>query len=104
MDAFILTILTPEGQSFEGKTTSLIAPGSSGYFEVLTDHAHFVSTLQPGAVTVKSEGKTLYFAIDRGAAEAINNDVRLLVEHCEVAQSEEEAKEKAKVLAEALQS
>lgn len=99
MESFILTILTPEGEIFEGKATSVIAPGESGYFEILHGHAHFVSVLVSGAITVKTDGKTIYYGIDDGAAEAINNDIRLMVEHCVEATSLDEAKKHAAELA-----
>ena len=46
-----LKIVSPEKIEFDGEVTQVIVPGSQGQFEILTNHAPIISTLQKGVVT-----------------------------------------------------
>ena len=46
-----LKIVSPEKREFDGEVTQIIVPGSQGQFEILTNHAPIISTLQKGVVT-----------------------------------------------------
>ena len=46
-----LSLATPEKVIFEGEVTSLIAPGTLGYFQILPSHAPLLTTLRSGTVT-----------------------------------------------------
>ena len=46
-----LKIVSPEKIEFDGEVTQIIVPGSQGQFEILTNHAPIISTLQKGVVT-----------------------------------------------------
>ena len=46
-----LKIVSPEKIEFDGEGTQIIVPGSQGQFEILTNHAPIISTLQKGVVT-----------------------------------------------------
>ena len=80
-----LEILTPEKKLYSGEVYGVLMPGISGVFEVLDKHAPLVSALKPGRVKVlkdKSAGQssTIYFDIQGGFVEVLNNRVTLLAE------------------------
>jgi len=75
-----LVILTPEKEIFRGEITSVKVPGTSGQFEILSNHAAIVSSLTEGEVRIlDAAGKKLQYTISRGFIEVINNEVSLLV-------------------------
>ncbi|MFT4568114.1 MAG: F-type H+-transporting ATPase subunit epsilon [Saprospiraceae bacterium] len=75
-----LVILTPEKEVFRGEITSVKVPGTSGQFEILSNHAAIVSSLTEGEVRIlDAAGKKLQYNISRGFVEVINNEVSLLV-------------------------
>ncbi len=74
-----LKIVTPEKVEFEGTAEQVIVPGAQGQFEILTNHAPIISTLQKG--TVLYDGKELQ--IQGGFVEVQKNEVSLCVEKAE---------------------
>lgn len=81
---FHLKILTPEEIYFEGQVQALIAPGSVGYFEILTDHAPFISSLKKGDVIIRGPNKSeKYFIVTGGVFEVHNNNASLLADTIE---------------------
>ncbi len=94
-----ITILTPEKEIFQGAITSVRVPGTSGEFQVLSNHAPIVSSLEAGNVevvtssdayryydeesgsikTANEPGKKIVFRITGGFIEVIKNEVSLLV-------------------------
>lgn len=45
-----LKIVSPEQIEFDGEVERVVVPGTQGQFEILTDHAPIISTLQKGEV------------------------------------------------------
>jgi F-type H+-transporting ATPase subunit epsilon len=89
-------IITPDGVVFSGKVESLIAPGASGSFGVLVNHAPFMTTTTIGKVEItrKENGsasapKVVHqcFATSGGFIEVLDNEVTLLAETCEAAEN-----------------
>jgi F-type H+-transporting ATPase subunit epsilon len=76
----ILEILTPDKKVFDGEVTSVTVPGTQGSFEVLTNHAPIISTLEKGKVIVRNAGSEVFFTISGGAIEVINNKIIVLAE------------------------
>ncbi len=74
-----LKIVSPEKVEFEGEVEQVIVPGSQGQFEILTNHAPIISTLQKGKVAY--DGKEL--EILGGFVEVQKNEVSLCVEKSE---------------------
>lgn len=75
-----LRIVSPEKIEFDGAVESVIVPGTMGQFEILTDHAPIISTLQPGMVDyTTSDGRTS-LEIQGGFVEVQKNVVSLCVE------------------------
>ncbi|MDD5424561.1 MAG: hypothetical protein PHR74_04720 [Candidatus Omnitrophica bacterium] len=79
---FKISIATPEKSLFEGEASSLIAPGKSGYFGILVDHAPLIAILAPGKITIKygTSGNTTFDCRSAGILEVLKNDVSILVD------------------------
>lgn len=83
-----LEILTPEKKLYSGEVYGVQMPGISGSFEVLERHAPLVGALKAGRVKVLKDkpagsggqGHNIYFDIQSGFVEVINNKITLLVE------------------------
>lgn len=76
-----IAVLTPEKEVFNGAIKSVIVPGTSGEFEILSGHAPIVSSLTSGRVKmVSGTGEKINYTIDRGFIEVLNNEVSLLVQ------------------------
>jgi F-type H+-transporting ATPase subunit epsilon len=76
----ILEILTPDKKIFEGEVTSVTVPGKQGLFEILSNHAPIISTLDDGKVTVRNAKTEQHFTILGGVVEVINNKIIVLAE------------------------
>ena len=74
-----LKIVSPEKIEFTGEVESVKVPGTQGNFEILTDHAPIISTLQKGVV--EFDGKKL--EILGGFVSVQQNEVSLCVEKTE---------------------
>ena len=79
---FELTIVTPEGQAYEGTVDRVVLPGSEGEFGVLANHERFLSPLRIGALEIQITEGTLYAAITDGFAEVNGDEVTVLVDSC----------------------
>lgn len=76
-----LKIVSPEKIEFEGDVVSVLVPGSLGSFEVLTDHAPIISSLDKGIVEyVTSNQERIQLDILGGFVEVQKNIVSLCVE------------------------
>jgi F-type H+-transporting ATPase subunit epsilon len=71
-----LKIVSPERVEFEGKAESVKVPGMMGNFEILTNHAPIISSLQKGIV--EYDGKQL--PITGGFVSVQKNEVSVCVE------------------------
>ena len=76
-----IEIITPDKTVFEGKVSSVQIPGRKGSFQVLTDHAPIISTLEKGPVTLyMNDGTEKTYMADGGVVELRKNTIVLLVE------------------------
>jgi len=75
-----LKIVSPERIEFTGEVESVKVPGTMGNFEILTDHAPIISSLQKGLV--EYDGKQL--EILGGFVAVQKNEVSICVEKAEV--------------------
>ena len=98
---FTLDIVTPTRTVFSGAVESFSAPGVSGGFQVLYNHAPLLSSIAVGRVKViDGAGAELHYATSGGFVEVNENKVILLAETAERAdeidvQRAEEAKRRA---------
>ena len=78
---FLLKVVTPDGVAFEGKTTSVTAPGTLGYLGILKNHAPLVTSLDKGNLTYKNEsGEPSTLRIEGGFLEVRKNRVLVLTD------------------------
>ena len=75
-----LRIVSPERIEFTGEVESVKVPGSQGNFEILTDHAPIISTLQKGVVEYATKEGKASLNILGGFVEVQKNVVSLCVE------------------------
>ena len=75
-----LDILTPDEKVFSGEVTSVNLPGTQGYFEVLTNHAPIISTLERGVIKIRKNNTEENIEVDGGIVEVLNNKVIVLAE------------------------
>jgi len=79
MIPFYLTIVTPEAVFFKGEVVSLVAPGESGSFGVLANHAPLISTIASGVFTLTTKDLTKKsYQIGEGFLDVLKNQVTLL--------------------------
>ena len=78
---FNLKITNPERVFFEGDVYSLSSKNDSGPFDILPNHAHFVSLLHNIKIEVTDNtDKKATYAIARGLISAKENKVRVFVD------------------------
>ncbi len=76
-----LKIVTPERVEFDGEAQSVTVPGTLGSFEILTDHAPIISSLEKGMVEyTTAAGEKLEQTISGGFVEVQKNVVSVCVE------------------------
>ena len=76
-----LRIVTPERVEFDGEVESVFVPGTSGNFEILTDHAPIISSLEKGLVEyTNSDGEKVQLEVLGGFVEVQKNKVSVCVE------------------------
>ena len=97
MSKFNLTILTPKGVVFDDQVVSIVAPGANGFFGVLANHAPMIAATTAGVLKV-ADGKDRYFAMGSGIVEVAQNNVNILADSAEAAESREAAKLKSNEL------
>jgi len=92
---FELTIVTPEGQVYQGSVERVVLPGREGEFGVLTNHERFLAPLRVGAVEITTDEGPLYAAVADGFAEVDGEHVTVLVDSCELAHEIDSARANA---------
>ena len=75
-----LDIVTPDKKVFSGKISGVKVPGSDGAVELLNNHAPIISTLEKGAVRIKTKDGEQNIEIDGGILEMLNNKIIILAE------------------------
>jgi F-type H+-transporting ATPase subunit epsilon len=79
-----LEIVTPEKIVFNDDVKSFTAPGTLGSFQILSNHAPLISSLQPGKVKlVTKEGNERLYATSGGVVEVHRNKISMLAETVE---------------------
>ncbi|WMJ71664.1 ATP synthase F1 subunit epsilon [Cytophagaceae bacterium ABcell3] len=76
-----LEIITPDNKVFSGEVISANFPGSKGAFEVKTNHAPLISTLNKGDIVIQEKDlPAKSFTVDGGIIEVLNNNIIVLAE------------------------
>lgn len=101
---FDVKVVTPDGEVWSGRSTSVVVPGLDGYFGVWKDHVPLIAGLDIGRLMIKTpEEKILVLAVAGGFVEVSRQGVTVLAESAELAdridtirasKSEERARER----------
>ncbi len=79
-----LEVITPSKAAYNGAVKSVTVPGTMGNFQILSNHAPIISSLEIGEVKIKEEnGNVLDFSISGGTIEVSNNKIIILAESFE---------------------
>jgi F-type H+-transporting ATPase subunit epsilon len=78
-----LELATPIRLLVSEDVDEVVAPGSEGYFGVLTGHAAFLTTLGTGELTYRRGRQEHYLAVSGGFAEVRNDKMIVLVDTAE---------------------
>lgn len=77
---FQLRVVTPNRQLLDEQVREVTAPGTVGEFGVLPDHITFLSSLEIGPFTYRTDGGTRRLAIRGGFAEVVDNVMTVLAD------------------------
>lgn len=78
-----LEVVTPNGAKVSEEVDIVTAPGVSGEFGVLANHAPFLSTIKTGTLTYKKDRLSKFLMVTGGFCEVSNNKITFLVESAE---------------------
>ena len=82
--SFRLEIVTPQRNIFSGTVESFSAPGTAGGFQILHNHAPFLTTITVGEVKLRDEsGNEIHYSTNGGFVEVSNNNVTFLADTAE---------------------
>ena len=83
-----LEVITPTQTMINEEVEMVVVPGSEGHFGVLPLHAHTLSTLDRGIVTVyENNDASKEIIIDGGIADVTPQGCSILVERAEIVKS-----------------
>ena len=83
-----LEVITPTQTMINEEVEMVVVPGSEGHFGVLPLHAHTLSTLDRGIVTVyENNDSSNEIIIDGGIADVTPQGCSILVERAEIVKS-----------------
>lgn len=74
---FKLKVFSPFENYYEGDAFSLSAKNETGPFDILSDHANFISLISAGEVVIQGPFGVRSFKLNRGILKVHNNFVVL---------------------------
>jgi F-type H+-transporting ATPase subunit epsilon len=81
-EPFAFELVSPEKQLVSGEASSVLIPGTEGYFQVLADHAPTMSTIKPGVIEVTmADGNQMKYVVFGGFADVSPRGLTILAEH-----------------------
>ena len=92
MASFQFEILTPEQTFYSGEVTSIVAPGTNGFFGVLAHHASMITKSNGGKLKIReTSNQERFFKVGPGIVEVLpakfrdgkNDRVVILTRHAE---------------------
>lgn len=85
MDAknFQIEIATPQDHRNFDQVSSCSAPGVQGRFQILFNHAPFISLLDVGELRIDTPEEVRHFAISGGFIQVLNNKILFLLDSIE---------------------
>jgi F-type H+-transporting ATPase subunit epsilon len=76
-----LEIISPEKDIYRGEVKRVRLPGSKGLFEILTNHAPIISTLEKGIIRIIDEDDNKHTCkIEGGIVENKDDKIIVLIE------------------------
>lgn len=72
MAAFPFELVSPNKVLFSGAAQAVVVPGNEGDFQVLTDHAPFLTSVRPGVVTIEDTAGRRHRVYIRGGFAEVN--------------------------------
>lgn len=78
--ALRLEIVTPDHSVYDETVDSVVLPTTSGEVGILPGHIPLLTVVEPGELRVTQNGRTVSLAVDKGFAEVIADEVRVLAE------------------------
>jgi len=85
-------IVTAERKLYSGEADAVQAPGSEGQLGILPHHAALLTTLAPGALSIKLAGAEETVFVSGGFLEVSNNNVTVLADAAEHAEDIDQAR------------
>lgn len=79
-DTFELRIVTPTRMLLDEEVREVTAPGTVGEFGVLPDHITFLTSLEAGTLSFRTDGRQERVAIRGGFAEVVDNVMTVLAD------------------------
>ena len=78
---FALSVVAPDREVVAENVTSVVAPGTSGYFGVMADHLPLVAALKPGLLEyLDPNGQRHFVYLGGGFVEIKNNRMTVLAD------------------------
>lgn len=87
------SLLSPRGKAIDGSVDAVVAPGLDGELGVLAHHAPLIAALRRGITKVTTGAETQFFVTGEGVLEVTLNDVHMLVDNAEKADTLDQARE-----------
>ncbi len=75
-----LKIITPTGCTVDAEVAKVFLPGGAGAFEVLSNHAPLISTLDKGSVRYGQDGAMKEYAVENGFVKVEDNTIVVCTE------------------------
>ena len=79
-DKLHFSLVSPERELYSGEVDQVDAPGTEGMFGVLPNHAPFMTTLRPGAVTIINGADRTRIFVRGGFADVTPQGLTILAE------------------------
>ncbi len=83
---FTLSVVSPDQSVVEQLVTSVVAPGTEGYFGIQAGHISLVAALKPGLLEYKANNQTGYIYIGGGFAEVRPDKMTVLADEASLAE------------------
>ena len=94
-NTFLLKIITPDHEVFNGEVQKVFLRNSDGSFEILANHESMITNISPSIVKfVDSEGQTKELFVSTAIASVNNNEVSICSNAAEFASEIDEERAK----------
>lgn len=99
MNAFNVSVITPDGVVLEDRVDYIVAPGVQGEFTVMAGHVPLVAATRAGVLKAVKQSKERFFAVGESLVEVTREQTLVLANQAEEMSGREEAVKKARQFA-----